>query len=110
MNGRLAGKVALITGGCSGIGLGTVERFLAEGAQVVAADVQDAKGEMLEKRFPDTVRYAHCDVTVEADIAAACATASEAFGGLDCIFNNAGTAGLPGGATVVRLLTAGCTS
>ena len=97
MAGRLDGKVALITGGCSGIGLGTVELFLGEGAMVVAADVQDEKGAMLEKRFPDTLRYIHCDVTSEADIAAACALAASAFGGLDILFNNAGHAGLPGG-------------
>ncbi|HWF00119.1 MAG TPA: glucose 1-dehydrogenase [Caulobacteraceae bacterium] len=103
MAGRLEGKVALITGGCSGIGLGTVERFVAEGAHVVAADVQDAKGEMLEKRFPDHVRYARCDVTSEADIEKACALAASDFGGLDCIFNNAGTAGLPGGVEAVEV-------
>src|ERR1700744_2309933 len=97
MAGRLEGKVALITGGCSGIGLGTVERFVAEGAKVVAADLQDAKGEMLEKRFPSQVRYAHCDVLEENDIAAACALADDAFGGLDSIFNNAGVLALPGG-------------
>ena len=97
MAGRLAGKVALITGGCSGIGLGAVELFVAEGAKVVAADIQDEKGAMLEKRFPDAVRYAHCDVTVEANIAAACALAKSAFGGLDVLFNNAGHAGMPGG-------------
>ena len=97
MAGRLDGKVALITGGCSGIGLGTVELFLGEGALVVAADVQDEKGVMLEKRFPDTLRYIHCDVTQEADIEAACALAASAFGGLDILFNNAGHAGLPGG-------------
>jgi NAD(P)-dependent dehydrogenase (short-subunit alcohol dehydrogenase family) len=97
MAGRLGGKVALITGGCSGIGLGTVELFLAEGASVIAADLQDDKGAMLEKRFPKTLRYVHCDVTVEGDIAAACALASEAFGGLDVLFNNAGHAGMPGG-------------
>ncbi len=97
MAGRLEGKVALITGGCSGIGLGTVELFLGEGALVVAADVQDDKGAMLEKRFPDTLRYVRCDVTSEADIEAACALAASAFGGLDILFNNAGHAGLSGG-------------
>ena len=97
MAGRLDGKVALITGGCSGIGLGTVELFLGEGARVIAADVQDEKGAMLEKRFPDTLRYIHCDVTREADIEAACALTASAFGGLDVLFNNAGHAGLPGG-------------
>jgi NAD(P)-dependent dehydrogenase (short-subunit alcohol dehydrogenase family) len=102
MTGRLEGKVALITGGCSGIGLGTVERFVAEGASVVAADVQDEKGAMLERRFPDRVRYARCDVTIEAEIAAACAAAADAFGGLDCIFNNAGTAGLPGNVEAIE--------
>ena len=103
MAGRLAGKVALITGGCSGIGLGTVELFLGEGARVVAADVQDDKGAMLEKRFPDHVRYIHCDVTSEADIVAACALAASAFGGLDILFNNAGHAGLQGGVEAVTI-------
>ena len=97
MTGRLAGKVALITGGCSGIGLGTVELFVEHGARVVAADLQDAKGAMLERRFPEVVRYSHCDVTVEADIAAACALAGDAFGGLDILFNNAGHVGMTGG-------------
>ncbi|HEY3889121.1 MAG TPA: SDR family oxidoreductase, partial [Caulobacteraceae bacterium] len=89
--------VALITGGCSGIGLGTVELFVAEGASVIVADVQDDKGAMLEQRFPDRVRYVHCDVTREADIAAATAAASDAFGGLDILFNNAGSGGAGGG-------------
>ena len=90
MAGRLEGKVAVVTGAASGIGLGAVELFVAEGAQVVAADVQDDKGEMLAQRFPGKVRYAHCDVTEEAQIKAALDTAVEAFGGLDVLFNNAG--------------------
>jgi NAD(P)-dependent dehydrogenase (short-subunit alcohol dehydrogenase family) len=90
MAGRLDGKVAVITGGCSGIGLGTVELFVAEGARVIAADIQDEKGAMLEKRFPDKVRYAHCDVTVEDEIAKALMLAKTEFGGLDILFNNAG--------------------
>ena len=93
MAGQLDGKVAVITGAASGIGLGTVELFIAEGAKVVAADVQDEKGAMLEARFPGKLRYAHCDVTREADIAAAMALAAEAFGGLDILFNNAGAVG-----------------
>jgi NAD(P)-dependent dehydrogenase (short-subunit alcohol dehydrogenase family) len=102
MSGRLEGKVAVITGGCSGIGLGAVELFVAQGARVVAADLQDEKGQMLERRFPETVRYAHCDVTDESQVAAACALSAEAFGGLDVIFNNAGTAGLPGGVEAIE--------
>lgn len=97
MSGRLEGKVALITGGCSGIGLGTVELFVAEGAQVVAADLQADKGAALEARFKDKVRFAKCDVTQETDIAAAVQLAVSAFGGLDVLFNNAGAGGTMGG-------------
>ena len=103
MAGRLDGKVALITGACSGIGLGAVELFVREGARVVAADLQDEKGAMLERRFADLARYIHCDVTVEADVAGACALAGEAFGGLDVLFNNAGHAGLPGGVETITV-------
>ncbi len=96
MAGRLDGKVAVVTGGCSGIGLGAVERFAAEGARVVAADIQDDKGAILAQRFGGAIRYARCDVTREADIEAALAMAANEFGGLDILFNNAGAAGLPG--------------
>ncbi len=97
MADQLKDKIALVTGGCSGIGLGTVELFLAEGASVVVADVQDEKGAVLEKRFPGRVRYSHCDVTVEDDIAKAVAAATDAFGGLDVLFNNAGSGGTGAG-------------
>ena len=96
MTSRLENKIALITGAASGIGLGTVELFIAEGAKVVAADVQDEKGKMLEQRFPGKLAYAHCDVTAEADIAAAVAKAQSEFGGLDILFNNAGHGGAVG--------------
>ncbi|THD57909.1 SDR family NAD(P)-dependent oxidoreductase [Phenylobacterium sp.] len=90
MAGRLDGKVAVITGGVSGIGLGAVELFVAEGARVIAADIQDEKGRMLEQRFKGAVRFARCDVTLEADIAAAVGLAQTEYGGLDVLFNNAG--------------------
>jgi NAD(P)-dependent dehydrogenase (short-subunit alcohol dehydrogenase family) len=90
MAGRLDGKVAVITGGVSGIGLGTVELFVAQGAKVVAADIQDEKGRMLEQRFKGAVRYIRCDVTQEGDIAGAMGLAKAEFGGLDVLFNNAG--------------------
>lgn len=89
-SGRLADKVAVITGAASGIGLGSLELFVAEGAKVVAADIQDEKGAALQQRFPHAVRYVHCDVTSEADIRAAVATAVGEFGRLDVMFNNAG--------------------
>ena len=95
MAGRLDGKVAVVTGGCSGIGLGAVELFVAQGACVIAADLQAEKGEMLEKRFPGKVRFAPCDVTHESQIAAAIGLAQDAFGGLDILFNNAGHGGTP---------------
>jgi NAD(P)-dependent dehydrogenase (short-subunit alcohol dehydrogenase family) len=96
MTTRLHQKIALITGAASGIGLGTLERFVAEGAKVLAADVQDEKGAMLERRFPGSVVYARCDVTEEADLEAAVARAQSAFGGLDILFNNAGHGGAIG--------------
>jgi NAD(P)-dependent dehydrogenase (short-subunit alcohol dehydrogenase family) len=88
--GRLEGKVAVITGAASGIGLGSVELFVAEGAQVVAADIQDEKGALLEQRFKGAVRYVRCDVTREEDIAGALGLAQSEFGGLDILFSNAG--------------------
>ena len=101
MAGRLDGKVAMITGAASGIGLGTVELFVAEGAQVVAADIQDEKGAILEKRFPGKVVYAHCDVTHEAEIEAAVKKAKTEFGGLDILFNNAGISDRMGAITEI---------
>ena len=61
MAGRLDGKVAVITGGCSGIGLATVRRFLEEGAKVVVGDLDDARGAELETELGLT--YVHTDVT-----------------------------------------------
>jgi NAD(P)-dependent dehydrogenase (short-subunit alcohol dehydrogenase family) len=91
--GRLAGKVAVITGGVSGIGLGTVELFVAEGAKVAVGDIQDDLGKVLEERFPGQVIYRHTDVTDDAAIGALVQAAVERFGKLDIMFNNAGAPG-----------------
>lgn len=94
----LKGKVAVITGAASGIGLATVETFIAKGAQVVAADVQEEAGQALEARFgADTVRFIQCDVTDDTDLQAAIDLAPHVFGGLDILFNNAGHGGTPTG-------------
>ena len=97
MSPRLRDKIAFITGACSGIGLATAERFVVEGARVLAADIQDEAGAALEARFPDRLKYAHCDVTQPAQIQAAIERAVAAFGGLDIVFNNAGAGGQRGG-------------
>lgn len=91
--GRLDGKVAVVTGGCSGIGRATVERFVTEGARVLLADIQDDNGEAIAHTSGGTVRYQHCDVTSETDIIATMAAATAIFGGLDIVFNNAGAGG-----------------
>ena len=93
MTERLKGKIAVITGAASGIGLATLERFVAEGAQVLAADIQDDAGTALQARFDGAVRYTHCDVSVPAQIKAAIELAVSHFGGLDILFSNAGRVG-----------------
>jgi NAD(P)-dependent dehydrogenase (short-subunit alcohol dehydrogenase family) len=97
MGQRLNGKVAFITGACSGIGLATLERFIDEGARVMAADVQDEPGAVLEQRFKGALKYVRCDVTQPAQIQHAVDRAAAAFGGLDIVFNNAGAGGQRGG-------------
>jgi NAD(P)-dependent dehydrogenase (short-subunit alcohol dehydrogenase family) len=98
MAGRLEGKVAVITGGGNGIGRATVLRFLEEGARVVVADLNEQTGNetlALAKTAgaESRVRFLRTDVAREADVAAAVALASSAFGRLDVMFNNAGVAG-----------------
>ncbi|KRF27810.1 3-oxoacyl-ACP reductase [Phycicoccus sp. Soil802] len=88
MAGRLEGKVAVVTGGCSGIGLATVRRFAEEGAKVVVGDLDDAAGEALAEEIGGA--YVHCDVAAKDDVDRLFATAKEKFGRLDIAFNNAG--------------------
>ena len=93
----LHGKVAVITGAASGIGLATVELFVAQGAQVLAADRQADRGQALADRFPGQVRFEPCDVTRSADLKRVIDSAAQHFGGLDILFSNAGAGGTPAG-------------
>jgi len=94
----LSGKVAMITGAASGIGLASVEAFVEKGANVIAADMQEEAGKSLETRFgSDRVRFFTCDVTSDADLQNALSKGAEAFGGLHILFNNAGSGGTPTG-------------
>jgi len=87
-SGRLAGKVAVVTGAGSGIGLATVRRFASEGAHVVCADVDEATGAAAAKEIGG--EFVAVDVTSESDVRRLFESAVEKFGGLDVAFNNAG--------------------
>ncbi len=93
---RLDDKVAVITGAASGIGEATVRRFVAEGARVVAADIQAAAGAALAAELGDAVRFVECDVTDEDAVSDALETAVSTWGRLDVVFNNAGVVGAVG--------------
>ena len=92
----LEGKVAVITGGTSGIGASTAEAFVKEGARIVVTGRQDSKGAELAGRLGDAALYLRGDVSSEDHVKAAIDLAVDSFGRLDCIFNNAGTPGVTG--------------
>ncbi|KAJ1394553.1 Short-chain dehydrogenase/reductase SDR [Sesbania bispinosa] len=92
---RLEGKVAIITGGASGIGAATAKLFVEHGAKVIIADVQDELGLSLCKSLgPNvTILYVHCDVTSDSDVKHVVDIAVSKFGKLDIMYNNAGISG-----------------
>jgi NAD(P)-dependent dehydrogenase (short-subunit alcohol dehydrogenase family) len=92
--GRLEGRSAVITGAASGIGEGIAVRFAEEGAKVVIADVDTAGGSRVAKAVDGT--FVECDVSRQADLAAAVDRAVEVHGGLDCFVGNAGLGGVAG--------------
>lgn len=96
---RLAGKVALVTGGASGIGAGISAELAKAGCKVLVTDIQIEKGEAVTRGLGDSARFSPLDVTREADWNDAVALAQSLFGGLDILVNNAGAA--PGG--VIRM-------
>jgi NAD(P)-dependent dehydrogenase (short-subunit alcohol dehydrogenase family) len=88
MPGRLEGKVAVITGGASGIGRETAKRFAEEGARVCVVDLADEPGEETAREIDGL--YVHADVTDPDDVQSMYREAAGRFGGLDVLFNNAG--------------------
>jgi NAD(P)-dependent dehydrogenase (short-subunit alcohol dehydrogenase family) len=90
---RLEGRVALVTGGASGIGKAIVERLASEGAAVMVTDIDDTKGTELAERLGGEGRgaeYAHLDVTSEEEWQASVAATVDRLGALDVLVNNAG--------------------
>ena len=88
--GRLAGKVALVTGAARGQGAAIARGFVTEGASVVIGDILDAPGKELAEELGDAASYVHLDVSDEEDWSAAVDHATERFGRLDILVNNAG--------------------
>ena len=93
---RLTGKVAAITGGASGIGAGTVRRFVEEGAEVLIADLDETKGAALAAELGSATAFLRTDVSKEEDVAAMVAETTDRFGRIDVLFNNAGFGGALG--------------
>jgi NAD(P)-dependent dehydrogenase (short-subunit alcohol dehydrogenase family) len=90
--GRIEGKVAVVTGGCSGIGLATVRRFVQEGAQVVIGDLNATRGDEVVKEMggSDVATFVEVDVTDKNQVDTLFKTAKETYGSVDVAFNNAG--------------------
>jgi NAD(P)-dependent dehydrogenase (short-subunit alcohol dehydrogenase family) len=86
--GALDGKIAVVTGGTSGIGEGIAKAFVLEGAKVVITGRREEEGRALEKQIG--VRFVRADVAIEADVRAMVDKTVEWFGGVDCLVNNAG--------------------
>lgn len=89
---RLAGKLAIVTGGASGIGLATVERFVEEGARVLLTDINTSAGEAVAARLGEAVAFCAQDVADNDQWPAVIAAAIEHGGKLDILVNNAGIA------------------
>jgi NAD(P)-dependent dehydrogenase (short-subunit alcohol dehydrogenase family) len=89
MTGRLQGKVAIVTGGSGGFGLGIVQKFVKEGAKVVILDINAEGGKKAESENPGT-KFVQGDVSARKDWETALDTALKEFGKLDIVVNNAG--------------------
>ncbi|XP_015170860.1 secoisolariciresinol dehydrogenase-like [Solanum tuberosum] len=94
---KLEGKVAIITGGASGIGAATARLFVQHGAKVIIADIQNDLGNSLVKQIgtEQTIIYVHCNVSIESDVKNVVDATIAKFGKLDIMFCNAGVLGKP---------------
>src|SRR5213082_1640600 len=90
---ELEGKVAIVTGGANGIGRGAVERFVEEGARVVIADVDEEAGAAMADKLGASAAFKKTDVADPAQVQAVVDLASDIFGALDVMVNNAGISG-----------------
>ncbi len=88
--GRLNGKVAIVTGGASGIGEGIARMYVKEGARVAIADIQDEEGRRVASELGEACFYAHVDVSRSAELKQLVAETVSRFGRLDVMVNNAG--------------------
>ena len=101
---RLDGKVAVITGGASGIGACTAERFIQEGAKVVLGDIQVDLGNKVADQLGDSADFFKCDVTSEDDMSGLIDFANDTHGGkVDIMMNNAGVVGARGPITQIPI-------
>ena len=87
--GKLQGKTAVITGGASGIGAATAQLFAKEGAKLVLVDLNEEKGQAFASELPDAL-FIKADITDEAQVQNVYAQATEKYGQIDIVFNNAG--------------------
>lgn len=91
---ELAGKVAIVTGGSSGIGFGVASRLVAEGAKVVIGDINEERGEAAAAELGANAAFLRTDVAKPEQVAALVDFTADSFGGLDIMFNNAGISGV----------------
>jgi NAD(P)-dependent dehydrogenase (short-subunit alcohol dehydrogenase family) len=96
VSGRVKGKVAVITGGASGIGAATAAKLVAEGAYVILGDIQQETGDAMAASLGPAASFQVCDVTRESDVEALAEAAIKRYGKLDIMFNNAGIVGAIG--------------
>jgi NAD(P)-dependent dehydrogenase (short-subunit alcohol dehydrogenase family) len=94
--GKMKDRVALVTGGASGIGKAIAELFAKEGARVVISDIQDELGKKVAERIGENTSYVHADVTLEEDVKGMIDHTVKTYSRLDCIVNNAGMGGVKG--------------